>query len=376
MSATQKRKKKQYEDSYMISAIAAIRNGMSFNAAAKRFDVPLSTLRDRFFGRYPEGKHKPGPSIRLSKEQEGTLRDHLIHMARIGHGISKKDVPLLIKEILDRAEVEKPDEYCVNNRCFPNNIPSNGWVYRFFNRNPELSLRVPENLSHKRANINKDQILKWFEDLSKFLYEEHGIEAADFFTENNAHRIFNLDETGFPLAGTNGKLRVITTRGVKNVYKLVPDTKEQVSVLGCTSAAGDFAKPLVIFPGVRPRFNFHGVQPEDYYVGTSQNGWMSADCFFGWMANLFYPSICDAVEFPILVFMDGHTSHINIAISSFCRENNIILYCFPPHASHVLQPLDVAVYGPLKKHWNDSLNDFAREFKGLSMNRSHFFKVF
>ena len=74
--------------------------------------------------------------------------------------------------------------------------------------------------------------------------------------------------------------------------------------------------------------------------------------------------------------MDGHTSHINVAISDFARDKNIILYMFPPHASHLLQPLDVAVYGPLKNFWNDTHDAFGKEFRGLHMTCQHFFKVF
>ena len=73
--------------------------------------------------------------------------------------------------------------------------------------------------------------------------------------------------------------------------------------------------------------------------------------------------------------MDGHTSHINVAVSELCRENDIILYCFPPHASHLMQPLDVSVYGPLKKYWNESLDSFSRKYRGLAMTRNHFFSV-
>ena len=205
---------------------------------------------------------------------------------------------------------------------------------------------------------------------------EHGLDATEFVATSNASRIFNVDESRFPLSGTNGKLKIITARGAKNVYRLAPDTKEQVTALGCISAAGDSTKPFVIYPGVRPKFNFEGVQPEDYDLGTSLNGWISADCFFGWLSNLFFPSVQNKVPFPILLFMDGHASHINLAVSSFCRENNIILYSFPPHASHVIQPLDVTVYGPLNKQWNAALTDFARRYKGLSMSRTHFFGVF
>ena len=33
-------------------------------------------------------------------------------------------------------------------------------------------------------------------------------------------------------------------------------------------------------------------------------------------------------------------------------ENNVILYCLPPHTTHLLQPLDILVYKPLKNHFS------------------------
>jgi hypothetical protein len=35
---------------------------------------------------------------------------------------------------------------------------------------------------------------------------------------------------------------------------------------------------------------------------------------------------------------------------ALCMENNIDLLILPPHCSHLLQPLDVGVFGPLKKY--------------------------
>ena len=308
-----------------------------------------------------------GPRSKLSLEREQQLCDWLVNMAKIGYGISKKELPLIVKSLLDKC----------GEQIFANNLPTICWVYRFLNRWPTLSSRLPENLGHQRAIISEPQIREWFKSLETYLDKEHNISATDFFCEENASRVFNLDESGFPLAGTNGKLKVITTRGTKNVYRICPDTREQITVLGCVSASGFMAKPFVIFPGIRPNYNFSEVNPDDYHLGTnSPNGWISADCFFGWLANKFYPEVRDSVTFPIVLFMDGHTSHINLAVSQFCREKNIILFCFPAHASHLMQPLDVSVYGPLKKFWNEALDDFRRQFKGLAMSRAHFFKVF
>lgn len=367
-------KKKQYEESQMVAAIAAVKNGMSLRSASIFFEVPASTVRDRLSGRYAEGKHRPGPSVGLSAEQESILKQHLLNMTQIGYGFLKKDILPMVKEILDKAEMERLDMYCLPDRKFQNNTPSIGWVYRFINRHPALS-KVPEHFGLQKTEANEGQVQNWFEELVKFLHDEHGIEAAEFLAENNARRIFNLDECFFPLAGNNCLLQAITTRGIKKTNRSAPDSRDQISVLSCTSAAGDFTKPFVIFPTIGPKLNIEGVQSEDFDLSTSQNGWMSADYFLGWLQNHFYPSIRDKVEFPILIFLDGHSSHINLAISSFCRANKIILYCFPPH-SQTMQPLDVAVYGPLKKQWNNSLNDYGREFAGQPINRSYFFYVF
>lgn len=35
----------------------------------------------------------------------------------------------------------------------------------------------------------------------------------------------------------------------------------------------------------------------------------------------------------------------------FCKVNNIITLCMPPHSSHFLQPLDVERFGPLKQSY-------------------------
>jgi hypothetical protein len=44
--------------------------------------------------------------------------------------------------------------------------------------------------------------------------------------------------------------------------------------------------------------------------------------------------------------MDGHSRHITSDMIALCMENDIDLLILPPYCSHLLQPLDVGVYGP------------------------------
>ena len=40
------------------------------------------------------------------------------------------------------------------------------------------------------------------------------------------------------------------------------------------------------------------------------------------------------------------------------RELGILMMCHPPNATHLVQPLDVAVFGPLKKQINKYIFDY------------------
>lgn len=50
-----------------------------------------------------------------------------------------------------------------------------------------------------------------------------------------------------------------------------------------------------------------------------------------------------------MLVIDGHESHMSAEFNQFCKERNIITISMPPHSSHLLQPLDVGCFSPLKR---------------------------
>lgn len=56
-----------------------------------------------------------------------------------------------------------------------------------------------------------------------------------------------------------------------------------------------------------------------------------------------------------LLILDGHSSHLTAEFDDFCKQNAIICLCMPAHASQLLQPLDVGVFGPLKSAYGKLL---------------------
>jgi hypothetical protein len=56
-----------------------------------------------------------------------------------------------------------------------------------------------------------------------------------------------------------------------------------------------------------------------------------------------------------LLICDGHDLHISGSFISHCIQNRISLLILPPHTSHMLQPLDVAIFRLLKKRLTAAL---------------------
>ena len=79
---------------------------------------------------------------------------------------------------------------------------------------------------------------------------------------------------------------------------------------------------------------------------------MEAKNFSTWFEKLFVPSVAPLLETgPAVLFVDGHHSHLTLDLIQLARSKGVHLVCLPPHTTHLLQPLDVGVYGPVKKTW-------------------------
>src|SRR5436190_17682455 len=57
---------------------------------------------------------------------------------------------------------------------------------------------------------------------------------------------------------------------------------------------------------------------------------------------------------------DDHDSHISGRFIHHCFQHDIVLILLPPHCSHLLQPLDVCIFGPLKSALSKELDHIFR----------------
>ena len=62
----------------------------------------------------------------------------------------------------------------------------------------------------------------------------------------------------------------------------------------------------------------------------------------------------------------------HIFLSNLVRfKNGIILVAFFPNATHILQPLDVAVFGPMKAKWKSFCRQWRIDHEGQELNNEN-----
>jgi len=147
------------------------------------------------------------------------------------------------------------------------------------------------------------------------------------------------------------------------VYNIIASgEKENLTVLLNINAAGDLAPPLVVFSMKRMSKLVAERAPKDWCLGKSDNGWMTRELFYEYMVNTFHPWLTEKeIPRPVIVFFDGHVSHLTYHLSQFCKDNQIELVILYPNATHLIQPLDVGIFKPLKSEWKKVVLGFKAE---------------
>ena len=108
--------------------------------------------------------------------------------------------------------------------------------------------------------------------------------------------------------------------------------------------------------------------------GLSSKGWIDQELFDLWFIQHFLryaPPIR-----PLLLLMDGHSSHYCPSTIKCAAKEKAILFTLPPNTTHLTQPLDKAVFGPLKVSWRQACHRYIVENPGSKISKHNFSLVF
>ena len=79
---------------------------------------------------------------------------------------------------------------------------------------------------------------------------------------------------------------------------------------------------------------------------------------------------------PLLLMMDGHSSHYCPSIIHRASKNEVILMALPPNTTHLTQPLDKGTYGPLKIEWRKVYHEYVVQNPGKVITQNNFSTLF
>jgi hypothetical protein len=96
-------------------------------------------------------------------------------------------------------------------------------------------------------------------------------------------------------------------------------------------------------------------------IALSDNGWTTNELGIKWVKHFDRHTKSSTRGVYRLLILDGHESHATPEFDQFCKDNKIITLCMPPHTSHLLQPLDVGCYSPLKVLYGHEVSELARQ---------------
>lgn len=328
--------KEKYTQQQLICAIQEVKNGSTQFAAAKKYNIPRSTLYNKISGKTLMGK-KSGPGTVLSSEEEIIIKKWMFALGERGFPVTKDQ---LLRSIQLYLNISK------RKTIFTNNFPGRKWFDLFLVRHPTIRERLSQNLTPNRAAVTADNIRSWHSEVRKYCEENNLLDVL-----SDSSRMFNMDEKGFVL--TKKSEVVLVEKGTKAVYsRSKNDDKECVTALLGGSASGKSTPPMVVHSYKRMPSNILLNLPPKWTIGISDNGWQTQQTFYDYMTNVFYPWLLEEqIQLPIILFIDGHKSHVSLNLSDFCAANQIVLIGLYPNSTYLTQPMDVGVFKSLNTSW-------------------------
>ena len=157
---------------------------------------------------------------------------------------------------------------------------------------------------------------------------------------------YNVDEKGLTI---NHVPPNVVAEIETKPQEVTSGNEEIITLLGCGNAVGHAIPPYFVFPGKR-LIDCLMDGSSGGAVGTvSESGWSNSIIFLDWLSTCNHFTKFIPCGEKVLLMLDGHKSHVTLNVIEWAKENDIILQLLPAHTSHLLQPLDVECFGPLKK---------------------------
>lgn len=310
----------------------------SLRASTTAYGVPYSTAHHREHGRLTRTEAHISQQA-LTPGEEEVLLKYIKEAESWGF-------PLRVCHLLELAE------------DLAGRKLSKQWPTRFIARHGLRSCFVPAMDANRAHNHDPAIIHQWIGLLGS-LTKKHNIPIE---------RQYNMDEKGILLGQGRATRVIVSVRGSKQRSKAFTQqlgTRELVTAIECICGDGSVLDPLIIYKAAHHQERW--VRMKDNRMGwsyaTSSRGWTDDELGFEWLKIFDKQTRIDGQPVSRILILDNHGSHVTGQCIRYCIDNNIILIAFPPHCTHLLQPLDVGVFAPLQSYYSRFIHE-ATQYSG------------
>ena len=327
----------------------------NISKAAAAHGVARQTLADRLKG-WTSKKQAQNSQQALPPAAETALVEHIRHCAAGGFPLNPADVHVAAQGLAHGSSAGSGTTKL-----------GHDWLSGFLLRHPAIKScwsRCLENACVR--STDSKGIWKWFNRLLEAV-QEYRI---------SPNLIFNMDETGF-LFGQGGSQRVLVPAGdPASRFKAQPGNRESATVIECIGSGGQVLPPMII---TRGKVHTVGEQrrmediPATWHFSKGPSGWTDNE-----LATLWVDKVFDAITRPSspsewrLLIIDGHKSHVSTKFLEALWHRHIVPLCLPPHCTHVMQPLDVSVFGPLTAAYRRLVTELAPQVPAAGIDKAQF----
>ena len=323
---------------HYILALADLDNDLSvfLREIARIYGLPWSTLQHHWKGRQSAETFHAHHQW-LSPHEKDALIRWIDTMTAWGWPPQIKQLKTMAKHLMEAKGDLKPI--------------GQHWYKVFLKRHPEFKSRYSRNLNQDRKDAgNLDSIKEWF-TLYNSTRIQYGI--TDYDT-------YNMDEKGFAM-GIADSARVLVRRCEAQAFSVQAGNQDWVSVIECVRSTGDVLSPYIIFQGKQiQKAWLDPIMDGRTTLRVSDNGWTTNKIGCQWLEAFDQHTQSQIQGTHRLLLLDGHESHVSINFIEYCHRHNIIALCLPPHSTHLLQPLDVGIFGPLGKAYKKCVYTHSR----------------
>ena len=162
--------------------------------------------------------------------------------------------------------------------------------------------------------------------------------AQEWKLEYSPNHIWNVDECG--IGDVPQMQKVIGVNGERSFQTVSGEKSTNTIMLTFVSAGGLSLNPMLIFKASKIKTEWREAAPSGYMLRPSATGYINAKLFYEY-GEYFIKFLKESNILTGNKKILLHKSHLfNLDFMEYMKAHNVEVCSFPPHCTHVLQPLD------------------------------------